>query len=118
MSASAQRDPTVSNQTPCVVTLNGTLVPTKAALKIASVILLLTQFALAVKCSMAETYHGQAGTEPILYSLPVIRQIVFDILCYTLMKKTSKKKTKQNKHKQKHTMESIDSVYLDLLVAI
>lgn len=29
-----------------------------------------------------------------------------------------KKKTKQNKHKQKHTMESIDSVYLDLLVAI
>lgn len=108
----------MSNQTPCVVTLNGTLVPTKAALKIASVILLLTQFALAVKCSTAETYHGQAGTEHILYSLPVIRQIVFDILCYTLMKKTSKKKTKQNKHKQKHTMESIDAVYLDLLVAI
>lgn len=83
MPACAQR----GNQIPRVVTCNGTLVPTKAALKTASVISLLTQFSLAVKCCMAETHRMQAGTEHILYSLPALRQIILDILCYTLVNK-------------------------------
>lgn len=83
MPACAQR----GNQIPHVVTYNGTLVPTKAALKTASVISLLTQFALAVKCCMAETHRMQAGTESILYSLPVLRKIILDILCYAFVKK-------------------------------
>jgi len=88
--ACAQTGPELSNQIPHVVTCNGTLVPTKSILKIASVISLLTQFALAVKCCTAETYCMQAGTELTLYSLLVLRQIILDILCYMLMKKIIK----------------------------
>lgn len=79
MPVCAQIGSKLSNQIPCIVTCNGTLVPTKAVLKIASVISLLTQFALAVKRCTAETYCMQAGTEFTLYSLLVLRQIILNI---------------------------------------